>query len=126
MSSVSGSSILGDVLDRFRALDSIELAAIVARDGLLIESAAQPGVDVDAICAVASNALAMSDALGQEIDKGKPVQTMLEYEAGLVLLEPVGPEAMLLLVTNIPEDLGQVRFLVALHRYELFDAVEAI
>lgn len=120
------SSTLGHLLRRFRVLESIELAAIVASDGLLIESIARPSVDVDAICAVASNGLAMAEALGREIDKGSNLQTMLEYEDGVVLLEPINSEAMLLLVTNAREELGHVRFLVALHRHELLDAVEAI
>jgi hypothetical protein len=118
--------MLGDVIDRFRALQSVELAAVVASDGLLIEGSADAGVDVEAICAVASNGLAMAEALGREIDKGTTVQTMLEYEEGLVLLEPMNTEAMLLLMTRIPEELGHMRFLVALHRDELLDALEAI
>lgn len=123
---MTNGSSLGDVLHRFRALQSVELAAVVANDGLLIESVAAPGLNVDAVCAVASNGLAMSEALGREVDKGSTVQTMLEYEQGLVLLEPISPEAMLLLVTNAREELGQIRFLVALHRQELLDALEAI
>ncbi len=119
-------SMLGELLDRFRSLESVELAALVASDGLLIESVAEPDVDVDAICAVASNGLAMADALGREIDKGGNVQTMLEYEQGLVVLEPMNSEAMLLLVANAPDVIGHLRFLVALHRHELLDALEAI
>ncbi len=119
-------TILGDVLERFRALESVELAALVAPDGLLIESLADPDVDVDAVCAVASNSLSMAESLGREIDKGNTVQTMLEYEEGLVLLEPLNTEAMLLLVTSIPDELGHIRFLVALHRHELLDALAAI
>ncbi|NTW97618.1 MAG: roadblock/LC7 domain-containing protein, partial [Oscillochloris sp.] len=38
------SSKLRDLLGRFRAVESVDLAAIVATDGLLIESAARPGV----------------------------------------------------------------------------------
>lgn len=119
-------SMLADLLDRFRVLQSVELAAIVAHDGLLIESNADPDQNVDAVCAVASNGLAMAEALGREIDKGGTVQTVLEYDEGLVLLEPISSEAMLLLVTNMREELGYIRFLVALHREELLDAVEAI
>ncbi|NJP05668.1 MAG: roadblock/LC7 domain-containing protein [Chloroflexaceae bacterium] len=119
-------NVLKSLLSRFRVLESVELAAIVAHDGLLIESSASPGVDVDAVCAVASNGLAMAEALGREVDKGLTLQALMEYEAGLVLLEPINNEALLLLVTNAREELGQIRFLVALHRDELFDAVEAI
>jgi predicted regulator of Ras-like GTPase activity (Roadblock/LC7/MglB family) len=120
------SSNLKTLLGRFRAVESIELAAVVATDGLLIESAASPEVDVDAICAVASNGLAMAEALGREIDKGGAVQTMLEYEDGLVLIEPISGDAMLLLLANARDDLGYVRFLVAKHRDDMVDALSAI
>ncbi len=120
------SSKLRNLLGRFRTVDSIELAAVVATDGLLIESTASPGVDVDAICAVASNGLAMADALGREIDKGGPIQTTLEYEYGLVLIEPISSDAMLLLLANARDDLGYVRFLVAKHRDDMIDALSAI
>lgn len=122
----NGTTQLGELLGRFRALESIELAAVVAHDGLLIESMAAPEVDVDAVCAVASNGLAMAEALGREIDKGSTMQAMLEYEQGLVILEPINSEAMLLLVANVPDEIGHVRFLVALHRDELVEAVDAI
>lgn len=102
------------------------MAAIFASDGLLIESSAQPHIDVDAICAVASSGLAAADSLGREVDKGTTLQTMIEYEVGLVLLEPINSEAMLILVANDREELGHIRFLVALHRYDLIDALEAI
>jgi uncharacterized protein len=80
------SGTLRDLLSQFRTLDNVELAAIAATDGLLIESTARAGVDVDAICAVASNGLAMAEALGREINKGGAVQTVLEYDQGLILL----------------------------------------
>jgi predicted regulator of Ras-like GTPase activity (Roadblock/LC7/MglB family) len=120
------SSKLSDLLDRFRGVESVELAAVVATDGLLIESAASPHVDVDAICAVASNGLAMADALAREIDKGGTIQTMLEYEYGIVLIEPISDDAMLLLLANTREDLGYVRFLAAKHREDIADALGAI
>lgn len=120
------SSKLRNLLSRFHGLDSIELAAVVATDGLLIESAASPDVDVDAICAVASNSLAMADALGREIAKGEAVQTMLEYEQGLVVIEPISGDAMLLLLASSRDDLGYVRFLVSKHREDMVEALGAI
>jgi len=120
------SNELRKLLSRFRALEGVEMAAVVANDGLLIESLARPGMDVDAVCAVASNGLAMAEALGREIDRGNTVQTILEYEQGLVVLEPISTDAMLLLIVNGREGLGQVRFLVTLHRREMTLALEAI
>jgi uncharacterized protein len=120
------SSALKALLGRFQVVPSIELAAVVATDGLLIESASEPDVDVDAICAVASNGLAMAESLGREIAKGGAIQTMLEYEDGIVVIEPISREAMLLLLANARDDLGYVRFLVAKHRDDMLDALSAI
>lgn len=120
------SNDMKSLLGHFGVLESIELAAVVAHDGLLIESSSRSGVDVDAICAVASNGIAMAETLGREIDKGEAAQIILEYEAGVVLLEAINHEAMLLLVTGSREELGYMRFLVALHRDELAEALEAI
>jgi hypothetical protein len=117
---------LREFLARLRSLDGIELAAVVANDGLLIESAARPNVEVDAICAVASNALVMADALGREISKGGSLQTVLEYEYGLVVLEPINADAMLLVVAGTREQLGRLRFIIAKHRAALGAAVGAI
>jgi hypothetical protein len=118
--------MLRDLLARLRAIESVEMAAVVASDGLLIESNASDMVDVEAVCAVASNSLAMAENLGREINKGGAVQTMLEYDEGVVLIEPISHDAMLLVLGNSRQDLGLVRFLTALHRQEMVEAVSAI
>jgi predicted regulator of Ras-like GTPase activity (Roadblock/LC7/MglB family) len=120
------SSELRQLLGRIERLESIDMAAVVATDGLLIESIARPDVDVDAICAVASNGLAMAEALGREIDKGATVQTLIEYEFGIVLIEPIDEEAMLLVLASDRDDIGYVRFLVAKHRIAMIEALSAI
>lgn len=120
------SSRLKDLLGRFRIVDGVELAAVVAHDGLLIEGTASPGIEVDAICAVASNGLAMADALGREIAKGGAVRTVLEYEQGLVVLEPINSDAMLLIMVGEREQLGLLRFMASKHRHAFADALNAI
>lgn len=110
---------LRDLLSRLRAQEGVELAAAVATDGLLIESAARPGLEVEAIAAVASNGLAMAEALGREIDKGGTKQTILQYQSGLVLIEPLNNDAMVVLVASNRESLGRLRFLLDIHRHAL-------
>jgi predicted regulator of Ras-like GTPase activity (Roadblock/LC7/MglB family) len=115
-----------ELLQSFRSLEGVSLAAVVATDGLLIEGVADVQVDVDAICAVASNGLVMAEALGREIGKGGTVQTVLEYDAGLVILEPLSDDAMVLIVSSRRNHLGRIRFLLKRHHQPLFDAVNAI
>lgn len=115
-----------ELLENFRSLDGVTLAAVVATDGLLIEGSADPDVDLDAVCAVASNGLVMAEALGREIGKGETVQAILEYESGLVVLEPLNEDAMVLIVSRLRANLGRIRFLLQSHRQPLFEAVAAI
>lgn len=120
------SGTLRNLLSHFRVLDNVELAALAGTDGLLIESTARTGIDVDAICAVASNGLAMAEALGREINKGGAVQTVLEYDNGLILLEPVTDEAMLIIMTSNRDNLGRLRYMIQSQRTGFADAVAAI
>lgn len=115
-----------ELLVPFRSLNGVSLAAVVATDGLLIEGLADPEVDVDAICAVASNGLVMAEALGREIGKGSTVQSVLEYESGLVILEPLSADAMVLIVCNRRDSLGRIRFMLKRYHQPLSEAVDAI
>ena len=115
-----------ELLGSFRSLEGIILAAVVATDGLLIEGVADPDVDMDAVCAVASNGLVMAEALGREIGKGGGVQSILEYEQGLVILEPLSDDAMVLIVSSRRNNLGRIRFMLKRYHQPLFDAVNAI
>lgn len=120
------SGTLHDLLKRFRTLENVELAALAGTDGLLIESAARNGLDVDAICAVASNGLAMAEALGREIAKGGTVQTVLEYDNGLIVLEPISDDAMLVIMTSNRDHLGRLRYMIQSQRAGFAEAVAAI
>lgn len=115
-----------ELLKPFRSLNDVALAAVVATDGLLIEGSADPDVEVDAVCAVASNGLVMAEALGREIGKGGSVQTVLEYDSGLVILAPLNEDAMVLVVSSDPKSLGRIRFLMSRYYQPLVEAVNAI
>lgn len=117
---------LRDLLAQFRDLDDVELAAVANTDGLLIESIARSGVDTDAICAVASNGLAMAEALGREINKGGAVQTVLEYDSGLIMLEPISDDAMLVVMTSARDQLGRLRYMLQANRDHFAAALDAI
>lgn len=120
------STSLQTLLHRFRVVDGVDLAAVVATDGLLMESASRHGVDTEAICAVAANGLALAEALGREITKGSTEQLTLEYADGMVMIDPLTPDAMLLILTHGREQLGRVRFLMHKHHTTFVDAIHAI
>lgn len=120
------STSLHSLLTHFRVIDGVDLAAVVATDGLLMESTARSGVDTEAICAVAANGLALAEALGREITKGNAEQLTLEYKGGVVMMTPLTPDAMLLVLTDGRTQLGRLRFLVQKHHPAFVSAVHAI
>jgi predicted regulator of Ras-like GTPase activity (Roadblock/LC7/MglB family) len=115
-----------DLLEQFRAIRGVDVAAVVGSDGLVIESVARAGVDVDAIAAVATNGLLLADALGRQIERGGALQTIVEYEDGVLLLESLAEEGMMLIVSRDPTDLGRIRFTAKQHKADLVEALAAI
>ena len=119
---------LRDILLKFRGVGTVDLAAVVGADGLQIESVGRPaaGLDIDSICAVASTGLALGHALGTELTYGDARQTMIEFDGGAILIDPISADAFILVVTSDPSAIGRLRFVVRRHRDELVGLVGAL
>ncbi len=115
-----------DVLSKFRAIRGVGMAAVVGSDGLVIESVHRADLDADALAAVATNGLLLAEALGREMARGGALQTIIEYEEGVVLIEPLGDEGMVLVVSDDRNDLGRIRFTAKQYKESLTDALAAI
>lgn len=120
---------LQEVLARFKAINSVDVAVVASNDGMEIASYKRPkannsnGVDVEQICAVATTGLRISEALGQETERGTTKQTILEYEDGAILLEPLSSDALMMIVAADPTAIGRIRYLSKKYRQELLDAL---
>jgi len=68
--------ILGDLAK----VEGVNAAAIVGRDGFVIEHVANIQVDMDALGAMASTSVGTSEAMGIELGKGNFEQVMVELE----------------------------------------------
>lgn len=117
---------LRDVLNKFKLLNSVDMAAIVNIDGMQIESFNRGELDVDAVCAVATTGLQMSEALGQETARGNARQTVLEYDGGAILLEALSSETMMLVVSKDPHSIGQIRYMSKKYRQQMLDALDSL
>ena len=107
---------LKDVLERFRALEGVALAAVTGTDGLVIDSAGRPEFDAEAVGAVATSALGAAQALADEVTRGRLVQAMAEFENGVVILEPIGELGVLLVLTENVSSIGRVRLVARRER----------
>jgi CheY-like chemotaxis protein len=98
------------VLGQFAGVSGVVVAALVDREGFLIESTGEVRNEVHVAWAQAASVAQSAAGTGQELNQGVLQAMILEYEGGIILLHTVGSTAMLAVVLNDPTILGKVRY----------------
>ena len=65
-----------------------------------------------------------AEALGQEISRGGVVGALMEYEHGLVSVDPLGEFALVVTVFDTAASIGRVRHMVKSSRSEILEALD--
>ena len=99
-------------LGQLAAMPGVRLAALVDREGFLIEAAGELGVGAEVAGALAACLAESSEGIGREMGQGALSSMIIDYEAGMVLLHGAGPSAILAVVLHDPTALGKVRYYV--------------
>jgi predicted regulator of Ras-like GTPase activity (Roadblock/LC7/MglB family) len=116
---------LKQMLSRFLAIPGVRQAVLVGRDGLMIEGMTREGKDdMEAVGAISTTGFSAAEALGQELSRGSLVAVIMEYEHGLVSVEPLGDFALLVTISDNASTLGRVRHLVKASRNEILEALD--
>ena len=116
---------LASTLQELQANTAMTLVAVVGLDGLLIEGAAGPGVDLEAVAAVAAPGLVMMGDLAEELGAGMAQVTTLEYPNHVVAMAPVNDDSLLVMVTDSGSmNLGQMRIVLRRTIGAVRDAVD--
>ena len=100
------------VLAQLVAMPGVLLAALVDREGFLIEACGELGVGAEVAGALAACLAESSEGIGRELGQGALSSMILDYEAGMLLLHAAGPSAILAVVLRDPTALGKVRYYV--------------
>lgn len=87
---------------------SIEAAAAMSVDGIIIGSALGEMVDADIFAAMNASLLLLAERVTQEVEIGALRQVMVMGTQGVMLLTQVGEEAVLALSTVPSANLGKV------------------
>ena len=91
----------------------VRFVVLTDREGFLIETAGDLAPDADEVAGALASCLAeASEGIGRELGQGQLVGTILEYEAGTLLLHGVGPSALLAVLVRDQGALGKVRYYV--------------
>lgn len=116
---------LKQLLNRFLSVPGVRQAVLVGRDGLLIEGTTRDGKeDMEAVGALMTTGLSTAEALGQEISRGSLVGLLVEYEHGLVSVDPLGDFALVVTLLDGASSIGRVRHLVKTCRSEVLEALD--
>jgi predicted regulator of Ras-like GTPase activity (Roadblock/LC7/MglB family)/CheY-like chemotaxis protein len=100
-------------LGSLAATPGVRFVVLTDRDGFLIETAGDFSAETDEVAGALASCLAeASDGIGRELGQGQLMGTILEYEAGTLLLQAVGPEALLAVLVDEPGALGKIRYYV--------------
>jgi CheY-like chemotaxis protein/predicted regulator of Ras-like GTPase activity (Roadblock/LC7/MglB family) len=99
-------SLLAGVAD----LAGVSLTALIDREGALMEVAGGLLPEAELAGALAACLVEATDSVGRVLTQGHLQSLILEYDAGVVLLNAVGDAAMLAVVLGDPAVLGKVRY----------------
>lgn len=117
---------LKPTLSRFLSIPGVRLAVLVGRDGLMIAGLTRGGgkEDMEAVGAIMTTGLSTAEALGQEIARGRVVGAVMEYERGLVSVNPLGDFALMVTLSDNASSIGRVRHMVKASRNEILEALD--
>ena len=101
---------LGSMLAQFMATSGADWASVSDREGFLIESAGDIGVEAEVAAAMAACLAESSDGIGRELGRGALGGMLIEYEKGTVLLHHVGSAAVFAVMCKDAASLGKVRY----------------
>jgi CheY-like chemotaxis protein len=111
-------------LEGLAAMPGVRFVVLTDREGFLIETAGDLTPDADEVTAALASCLAeASNGIGRELGQGQLLGTILEYEAGTLLLHAVGPWALLAVMVGDTGAIGKVRYYVRKALPELVQAL---
>ena len=110
--------VIKDILDELVRTPGVEGAVLVSKDGFVIDSATTKDMDTEEIGAVFAGATGPSEIVGERLAMGNLVQSMLEYEKGIIIVLSI-KESFLAVIAGSNANLGLVRISTKRAKVEL-------
>ena len=110
----TASAGLKEVLTDLTKKPGVIAALVVSRDGFVIEGqTSEEELDLDALGALTSSALAGWESIGTDMSRGSPEMLLVEFESGPIAVSPVADDAVLVVMGNRLCNLGRMRIEVS-------------
>ena len=105
-----------DLVATVRQFDGVQAALVLGRDGLLIDSEADAGLDAEQIAAHVPSIMQFADELGQAATVGSLRTAVLELETGLLVLSAMSSDVVLLVQLRADANVGALLYDLRRHR----------
>ena len=105
-----------DLVATLRRFDGVTGAAVLGRDGLLIDHDANAGVDAEQVAAHVPSILQFSDELGGAAGAGALQTAILELHEATVVLAAMSADVVLFVMVRPDANLGALVYDIRRHR----------
>lgn len=95
------------ILKDITQTDGVHEALVVGRDGFVIDHSGD--MDSEAVGAIVSTAIGAVEAMGRDASQGNLFEFMAEFGDGVMIVAPVGRDAVLGIVAASGSNLGRIR-----------------
>jgi len=100
--------MLKQILSEFLSVNGVAAAALIGRDGFVIEIVQADPLDIDALGVLCCGQMKFFERNGRELRMGLPRQIVQEYRDGTLLIFPVTWDEFLVVLTSTNSGLGQL------------------
>lgn len=104
--------MLKQILQEFLQIDGVNTAALIGRDGFLIDYVGSEPKDKDALAALGSCAMAFFTKAGLALDMGKARQSVLEHEDGTIIFTQINENELLAVMTDAQSPSGRISYIL--------------
>ncbi|MEN6610241.1 MAG: roadblock/LC7 domain-containing protein [Methanoregulaceae archaeon] len=115
--------MLKPLLEEFLHIEGVSAAVVAGRDGFVIESALSGRVDLDALGAMASTGLGISETMGNALNRGELNQMLVEHDQGPILIAPLSEDEIIAIVAEKSANIGRVRYELKKNKQRLVAAL---
>jgi predicted regulator of Ras-like GTPase activity (Roadblock/LC7/MglB family) len=107
---------LSEILEEIAEGPAVRFAAVVTKDGFVIERSAGGSEADELIAAQAATLLAHAEAMAEELQGGETRQVVARYARGLLVVDSLDEETLLVTAVSSESSMAWVKF--AVHKYK--------
>ena len=112
-----------DLVATLRRFDGVQAAAVLGRDGLLIENDSDAGIDSESVAAHIPSILQFCDEAGHAAGIGGLQSAVLEHGEATVVLATMSADVVLLVIVKSDANVGALLYDIRRHRAGLASLV---